>query len=91
MTSLPINNSVSRLVELWGGAKCPVSRRPSAGIAQWGTRQGCRVSRTGPGMALCGDLRSNAGAREVWAQRRPVWRGKTFWLLLGRLPKVTRC
>ena len=24
-------------------------------------------------------------------QRRPVWRGKTFWLLLGRLPKVTRC
>jgi len=62
--------------------------RPSAGVAQWGTRQGCRVSRTGPGMALCGDPRSNAGAREVWALARTRTKERTVWLLCQ--DKVTR-
>ena len=28
--------------------------------------------------------------RGKWSAARPGWRGKTFWFLLGRLPKGTR-
>jgi hypothetical protein len=44
---------------------------------------------TGHGWPFAPGLWSNDGAREPAAGGPDAW-GKTFWLLLGRLPKVTR-
>ena len=44
---------------------------------------------TGHGWPFAPGLWSNDGVREPAAGGPDAW-GKTFWLLLGRLPKVTR-
>ncbi len=44
----------------------------------------------GQGWPLYDDPRSDDGVNEPGAKRRAGWRGKTFWFLLGRLPKGTR-
>ena len=44
----------------------------------------------GHGWPLYGDPRNGGVGNEPGAKRRAGWRGKTFWFLLGRLPKGTR-
>jgi len=55
-------------------------------------RHGCRFSRTGPGMALCGGPPNQCRITGMPSLGEgPSGGAQTFWLLLGRLPKVTRC
>ena len=64
-------------------------RRPSAIVVQWVERQDAARAVLGHGWPVAACPRSNDEARGPAAGGPDVW-GKTFWLLLGRLPKVTR-
>ncbi len=64
------------------------SRRPNADSEPWATRQGCRVSRTGPWMAHCGGPRFRICGRVHRATARcQVMGARAFWLLLGSFQK----
>src|SRR5690606_7045501 len=56
-------------------------RRPSAGVAQGGSRHGCRERSDGTWMSLRDDPRSNAGAREVLRSKTRM-QGRAFFCLL---------
>ncbi len=63
-------------------------RRPSAGVAQGGSRHGCRERRKGTWMSLRDDPRSNTGAREVLRSKTRMQGWPSFWLLfLGQTRK----
>ncbi len=63
-------------------------RRPSAGVAQGGSRHGCRERSDGTWMSLRDDPRSNAGAREVLRSKTRMQGWPSFWLLfLGQTRK----
>ena len=63
-------------------------RRPSTGVAQGGSRHGCRESREGTWMSLRDDPRSNAGARGVLRSKTRMQGWPSFWLLfLGHTRK----
>jgi hypothetical protein len=64
-------------------------RRPSAIVVQWVERQDAVRAVLGHGWPVAAGARSNDEVRGPAAGGPDVW-GKTFWLLLGRLPKVTR-
>jgi len=63
-------------------------RRPSTGVAQGGSRHGCRESREGTWMSLRDDPRSNAGARGVLRSKTRMQGWPSFWLhFLGHTRK----
>jgi len=65
----------------------PLSQRPNAGLAQGAPRQGCRGSRTGPGMAHCGGPRSRTGVRACRALARHRMVGRDFLVTFGAFAK----
>ncbi len=63
-------------------------RRPSTGVAQGGSRHGCRERSDGTWMSLRDDPRSNAGARGVLRSKTRMQGWPSFWLLfLGHTRK----
>ncbi len=63
-------------------------RRPSTGVAQGGSRHGCRERSDGTWMSLRDDPRSNAGARGVLRSKTRMRGWPSFWLLfLGHTRK----
>jgi hypothetical protein len=63
-------------------------RRPSTGVAQRGSRHGCRERSDGTWMSLRDDPRSNAGARGVLRSKTRMQGWPSFWLLfLGHTRK----
>ena len=63
-------------------------RRPSTGVAQGGSRHGCRERSDGTWMSLRDAPRSNAGARGVLRSKTRMQGWPSFWLLfLGHTRK----
>ena len=85
--------AASRAFDLAFDLKRPVKPRwPEFDIDSAGNRHGCRFSRAGPGMALRGGPPNQCRITGMPSLGEgPSGGAQTFWLLLGRLPKVTRC
>ena len=64
-------------------------RRPNAIVVQWVERQDAARAALGHGWPVAVGPRNNDEVREPAAGGPDAW-GKPSWLLLGRLPEVTR-